>query len=527
MLAQNLAWNASCANDSLSTTLVIVLAVAGILAALGIAALLFWLWRTQRIPASFDLNVFACIPELACPNVKIEVAVSELNPTAQRVMMAYLVICTLMIASGGMLFVDQLNPFLIQLDRLAENVQFSQAYDDSATRALLLSSSAKWLIPLLPIGVSMLHMASLAFCVSINGVKIFGAVREGINRATANAAATLFFEAGAVFFLLSFSLWGDFKTSLIPRPATGEDNLADERVFDFFSEGVSGVLIVQCFDALLKPLFVGCHVMCWGSLLWFALEVLAWDVEFKTERRQFAYLRSFPTMAVIIMINVFLSLALAAIIFRSGDVNIDFFYSTAASHILTVLCFCFPLNTTHSWRQSWSGWRSQPLSAVIWVFATLQAVISGFQIYWLAEKNLALAWFLTACALTSKAASHFAAKFLTAAASQIETSEEGTLVREDELRVPVAGDIMEGVTWNEQRVPLLCEEDANNHGLEEEQRMGDTVRRVPTCHLNSPLAAAIMEELEVANEAKYGMRIKWRRASLCMGALCMGLGAIK
>ena len=252
MLAQNLAWNASCANTSLSTMLIIVLASVGVLAALGLAGLLFWLWRTERIPTSFNLDVFALIPTLACPTAKIEVKVSELNPTAQRVLMAYLILCALMVVSGGMLFVDDLNPFLIQLDRLDTNVQFSQAYDDSATRALLLSSSAKWLIPLLPIGVAMLHMASLSFGVSLNGVKIFGSSREGITRATANTAATLLFEAGAVFFLLSFALWGDFKSSLIPRPASGEDSLADERVFNFLSEGVSGVLIVQCFDALLK-----------------------------------------------------------------------------------------------------------------------------------------------------------------------------------------------------------------------------------------------------------------------------------
>ena len=282
--------------------------------------------------------------------------------------------------------------------------------------------------------------------------------------------------------------------------------------------------------------------MCWGSLLWFAVAVLAWDVELKSDHREMAYLRSFPNMAVILMINIFLSLALAAIIFRSGDVCIDFFYSTAISHVVSLLCFCFPLNTTHAWRQSYRRLTSRPLSAMIWVFATLQAVITGFQIYWLAEKHLALTWFLTACALTSKTASHFAATFLTTAASHVGNGGDGggdgdDGGSDDELRMPVAGNFAEAVGGAEQRVPLLCEETRNDARdgfddeekvLDEEEGWGEEAQtRVPTCELNSPLAAAMMEEVEVTNEQKYGMRIKWRRASLVMGALCMGLGAIK
>ncbi len=459
------------------------------------------------------------------------------------------------------------NPLQLQIDLLEENQQFTETYDDSQARSLVRNSRLSGLLIFVLIPLFLLVLVSC--CSWLNELKFCGLVCWG-SRKTGFEAHKLslsirgigFFEAGLLFALLSLTYWKDFWHAITARPERNNAN-----VFDMLGPSVNAILIVEMLTAWMKPWFIATHVVSWNAVTvcWHRLCYLptkqsgatgVWDILTDIEPqnmpsfKRLAEARNlvFPNLTVVLLVHLFISLALASIIFRSGEVQIGFLVLSAASVAASVAAFILLCHEkTLKWLRHHEHWTGS--SKIFWAS---QVIVSIMLINMLCDKSAGGgAGFISLTALMSSAAS-FAGTwhFMRRAEMELDggprvTSQEkpllsmsaGSDAAHSEGISPEAGAAKEQGCVGEKSA-IACDEGLLGADGDESGTVNNEVDKGPLGSVSicccevpprvveiSPFLRCACEVPETSNRRFYGARIKWRRMCLVAGAICMTISA--
>ena len=468
------------------------------------------------------------------------------------------------------------NPLELQLDLLEQNQQFSETYDDSKARALIRDARMSGLLifVLLPLVLVLL----VACCSWFSELRFFGwtwwdsrKTRLEAHKFSLSIRAIGFFEAGLLFALLSLTYWKDFWDAVVARPERDHAN-----VFDMLGPSVNAILIIEMLTAWMKPWFIATHVVSWNAITvsWHRLcyspnklstDSTAWDLLTNIEPQSLADFKRlatarnlvFPNITVVLLVHLFMSISLAAIIFRSGDVEIIFLILTAVSVATSVLVFILLAHQKSLvWLRQHENWTGS--SKVFWAS---QVIVSAVLISMLCnEKAGGGAGFICLTAFMSSAASfvgtwHFMRRAeieLDSTCAFISPQEERLMADESVSNPPPVDAVNEEGEFKLGDVAGSGETGAADEMIDPVAGIGETAVVLQEDHVaehdgqrqdherdcadidvdNGPLNnrsaffRCAFEVPENSNRRLYGARIKWRRICLVVGAICMTVSAL-
>jgi hypothetical protein len=482
---------------------------------------------------------YACWKEMCARSRQTSIALHADRTGLRLRFLACFALCWVLCSVCGIVWYF-VSPLDAQLDKLEQNEQFSTSFDDSRGRALFAMAKKTGLAVfavspmVLPI-VLLPTLVQRATLCSMNIVSQGGAIAVATAAAAVAAAraalktelttfSIAFYEAGLLVAAMSVTIWANYWDAVTSRPGSHSN------IFTMLGPSVDAVLLIQVLIAWIQPWFIAMHAVtpCTLVVVWQCRS--QWKiVPGTTCMKSIARSRNhiFPAVCVILLVHIFMSMALSAIVYRAGQVDISFLNVTVLSNSMSIAVFLVLLHVKLETMQKHPG-ASAFLNGII---LSSQLIMLCYLIgqLTLSAKETSF-WFILAVATTTSITSAVGA-FALAKRAELELSGN----KDDDTHVAaLSGEIETGDT-----APLLPPHDGV--GEEKEQitvDMGQQRGQEDRTRTASPLVDGLgmrassfwrcaCEVPENAARRIYGARIKWRRACLVAGALCMCLSAIK
>jgi len=320
--------------------------------------------------------------------------------------------------------------------------------------------------------------------------------------------AVAFFESTLLMSLVATTMWRDYWHAVKVKSG------AETSLLGMGAKSIDGFFVIQILLGWLQPWLIAMHVVSPTVLCVVFMRIARWPEHLSLTMQNKAMNVIRPYTGVIIMVHVFLSMALGAIIFRSGIVPMLFLSIVIASNAINLMVFVYLLNIPHpkdEWRQpNKAEYRDVYLSSSVFLF-TLQITGTTVLVFLMGNGSQGLFPFLFTVEITFFfLALMGSALFMSVMELDMGRDDNGSWAENN----PAPHIESHYAIIHEPLLsPLHVEEEP-----QEELQFSDEPY---------PFFNCAAEVLEARDREKYGARIKGRRACLALGAVCLVVGAVK